>query len=165
MLRVTAAVLSLLCASPLSANPSMPRLRPAAPSAGRLLDRAIRESPTIRRLAGAIAASDLIVYVEIGRVDIRARASTELVTATGANRFLRVTLPDLTPPMDLIPLLAHELQHAVEIANEPSVRDAASLRAHYARIGIDPAEAHSFETVQARAVEREARLEWNRRRR
>jgi hypothetical protein len=164
MLRVTAAVLCLLCsAAETAASPNLPRLRPAAPASNRLIARAIRDSAIVRALAAEIAASDLIVYVEIGPVDSHARATTEFVTATAHARFVRITLPALTPPTDLIPLLAHELQHAVEIAREPAVRDAASLRAHYARIGIDPAAAHGFETLQARVIERDVRREARRR--
>ena len=164
MLRITAAVLCLFCSAPVLAGPNMPRLRAAAPASGRVLERALRESAIVRALAEEIRSSDLIVYVEIGPVDSRARATTEFVSATAHARFIRVTLPALTPPGDLIPLLAHELQHAVEIAREPAVRDSASLRAHYVRIGIDPAAAHGFETVQARLVERDVRREFTRRR-
>jgi hypothetical protein len=51
------------------------------------------------------------------------------------------------------------LQHAVEIARAPEVRDNATLRVLYARIGSDPQEQHSFETLAARVVERQARKE------
>jgi hypothetical protein len=143
----------------------MPRLRSATPSAQRLIDRALQTSPTMRALAGEIATSDLIVYVEIAHVESGARATTELVTATVYDRFVRITLPTQTPHDDLIPLLAHEMQHAVEIAREPSVRDAATLRALYARIGTDPSAEHRFETMQARLTEREVRRESRRRQR
>ena len=171
---LTAAVLSLsfaLCALSNTVTASaathrpIQRLRSAAPSAQRLIDRAREHSPTIRALAAEIESSDLIVYVEIAHLESAARATTELVTATAYDRFVRVTLPTLTPHSDLIPLLAHELQHAVEIAREPSVRDTAALRALYARIGTDPGAGHSFETAQARLTEREVRKEaWRRRR-
>jgi hypothetical protein len=165
---LTPAVLSLtmaLCAltntaaAASGAERPMPRLRSANAPAQRVLERALNDSPTVRALASEITASDLIVYVEIAHLESRARATTELVTVTAQNRFLRITLQTLTPPYDLIPLLAHELQHAVEIAREPSVRDTASLRALYTRIGIDPMASHTFETVQARLTERAVRSE------
>ena len=160
-----AVLLCVLVSTAAFASPNIPRLRAAASSAERLLARAMRESAIVRELALEIAKSDLIVYVEIGRLESAARATTELVTVTAHSRFLRVTLPELTAPGDLIPLLAHELQHAVEIARAPSVRDTESLRAHYTRIGVDPGAHHTFETLQARAVERDARREFLRRRR
>jgi hypothetical protein len=164
MPRITSLVLCL-CAFTISVSATtvtvpMPRLRAATPEGGALITRALRDSPTVRRLAAEIAASDLIVYVEIGHVDgVTSRATTELVTATASDRFVRVTLSRRTAPIDLIPLLAHELQHAAEIAREPQVRDSASVRALYARIGTDPSERHSFETLQARVIERAARFE------
>lgn len=157
----------LLCVCALSATlPAaaivprpMARLRPATSSAAALIERAMRDSPTVRRLAAEIAASDLIVYVELDFPERPARATTELVTVTAHDRFLRITLDRLVPAIDQIALLAHEMQHAAEIARETSVRDSASLRALYARIGIDPAERRHFETMEARLTERAARRE------
>jgi hypothetical protein len=163
-LRVSSLVLPLiLCASNAGAaaaiEPEMPRLRPATRRAQSLIDTALRDSPTVREQAAVIAASDLIVFVEFARIDDGARAMTRLVTVTPHARFVRVTLDALTPIFDQIPLLAHELQHAVELARAPAVRDTAAMRQLYARIGINPGQAHMFETLDARLAERQARRE------
>ena len=137
----------------------MPRLRAATPHAARVIEAALRDSPTVQRLAHAIAESDLIVYIEIGDAGRGSRASTELVAATEHDRFLRVTIDRTVSPHDHTPLIAHELQHAVELAEDRSVRDSAGVRALYARIGTDPAAHHTFETMHARLTERQARRE------
>ncbi len=137
---------------------AMPRLRPATPSAQAIIETALASSETVRTLAAEIAASDLIVYVELAGLGTPGRAKTVFVTANAYTRFVRITLT-LAPVFDLIPLLAHELQHAVEIARAPEVRDDDALRVLYARIGADPQEQHAFETQAARVMERKARKE------
>ena len=58
--------------------------------------------------------------------------------------------------------LGHELRHAVEIADAPSIVDAHTLSAHYAVIGTcmnyDP-DRETFETRAAGAAAAQARLE------
>src|SRR5688572_20493535 len=99
------------------------RLRPATETVRVMVDDAIERSATVRALAREIAASDLIVYVEMGRPAPPAIATTVLVTATPRTRYVRITIDAMTPPNGLVPLLAHELQHAVEIARNLDVRD------------------------------------------
>jgi hypothetical protein len=62
------------------------------------------------------------------------------------------------PPILQIPKLAHELQHALEFAASPEVRDAAGFRRLFTRIGWS-AGPHRFETVAARLAEQRALTE------
>ncbi len=57
---------------------------------------------------------------------------------------------------DLIPWLAHELCHAVEMAAAPEVRDGATLRRLYEQIGggYRVGDAVLMETVKAKATQR-----------
>jgi hypothetical protein len=163
-LALAAAPLVLHAELPESSRPprngqSTARLRPATPAVRAMVDDAIARSATVRALAREIASSDLIVYVELGRTTPPAVATTRLVTASERTRYVRVTIDALTTPDDLIPRLAHELQHAVEIARHPDVRDATGMKALYARIGLDAREQVSFETGAAQAAERRARAE------
>ncbi len=135
------------------------RLRPATETVRAMVADAVERSATVRALAHEIAASDLIVYVEMGRPAPPAIATTALVTATPRARYVRITLDAMTPPNALVPLLAHELQHAVEIARNPDVRSSEDMRRLYARIGVDTREKMSFETTAALAAERRARAE------
>ena len=57
-----------------------------------------------------------------------------------------------------IGLLAHELQHAVELADAPEVRDDEGVRQLYRRIGSASDPDH-FETAAARRIERAVRME------
>ena len=135
------------------------RLRPATPAVRAMVEDAIERSATVRALVHEIAASDLIVYVESGRTAPPAIATTKLVTSSARVRYVRITFDAMTPPNAFVPLFAHELQHAVEIARNPDVRDAGDMRRLYARIGQDTRETLSFETDAAQAAERRARAE------
>lgn len=125
-------------ASPIAAQESSAagatsRLRAVDDKAASLLRSGVERSPTIRRLVDAIEQSDLVVYVETGR--LRLPAQLQFVSATPAGRYLRVSVRVMGLDNDLLPSLAHELQHAVEIAGAPEVRNQATLRQLYEEIG------------------------------
>ena len=123
-----------------------------------LLDAAA--SPTMATLLRRLDASDQVVYIVFTDSPEIPRARTKLVTATGAVRFLRIDINARVVPGDRLPLLAHELQHAVELADAPDVRDDEGVRQLYRRIGSANGPDH-FETTAARAVERQVRREIN----
>ncbi len=59
----------------------------------------------------------------------------QLVGANPNARYVMVSVRVQGLDNGLVPWLAHELWHAVEIAGAPEVRDATSLRRFYERIG------------------------------
>ena len=136
-----------------------PRLRPASPAARRMIEDAAASSETVRRLMNSIDRSDLIVYVQLtGSPGVQTAATTWVATTT-EGRYLRVLINVGTPRWSLVPLLAHELQHVVEIAADPGVRGYDGIRMLYARIGTANADADRFETETARQVEAAVRNE------
>jgi len=158
-------IVLMLLTGPASADrpavASLSRVR-AAESAMKALGDAAASSPTVRTLMDRLAATDVIVYVEITRSPQVPIARTKLVTATADVRFLRIGLNSVMAPPDVIPLIAHELQHALEIAEHAEVRDDAAVRRLFGAIGhqhgID-----RFETDAAKRVERAVREELRRR--
>jgi hypothetical protein len=139
---------------------ALPRVR-AAENAMKLLGEAAAASPTVRALIDRIAATDVIVYVEITASPQAPMARTKLVIATAGARFLRIGLNRMVPPPDVTPLIAHELQHALEIAEHADVRDEAAVRRLYGLIGHQHG-TDSYETDAARQVERVVRAETRR---
>jgi hypothetical protein len=142
---------------------TVPRLRPADTTAARAFDRGLACCPTIRTLVRDIEASDVIVYVETGFVQQPALARTVLMGAGTNTRYVRVTLHRMTSPDNLIELLGHELQHAVEIAQASEVRNHDAMLALYNRIGIRRNGPHHFETSLARETSIRVRSEIGRR--
>jgi hypothetical protein len=58
-------------------------------------------------------------------------------------------------------IVGHELQHALEVALQPSVRDLASFATLYMRIGDQPVRSDRFDTAAAREAGRRVRNEMN----
>lgn len=101
-----------------------------------LLSDGVKKSPTLRALTERLSKSDVIVYV---RPDVLSRsnsaANISFLSSSGGYRYLVVHLPAGMPKTQQIATLGHELQHAVAIADAPSVIDSDSLRKEFERIG------------------------------
>ncbi|HJZ75709.1 MAG TPA: hypothetical protein VKE51_28440 [Vicinamibacterales bacterium] len=134
---------SLLCgcvslAAGQSVSKPDPHIRMFDPQLTAALTLGTRMSPTLDRLVEEIEHSDLIVYVMFERARQRAVAAhVGFMTAAGGRRYVHVALDPALQGPNLIGMLAHELQHAAEIARAPSVVDERSLAALYLRIGVD----------------------------
>jgi hypothetical protein len=119
-----------------------------------------RRSATFRDLLGSLDASDVIAYVEQSH-DLPANLHGRLVLAatSGSSRYVRIQVRAMQPPDEVIAVIAHELRHALEIAQAPHVRDEASMRTHYERIGAGRSHAMGFETREAQDAGRRVRQE------
>ena len=117
------------------------------------MDEARRRSSTFRGLYDRVGRSDLIIYVEPGRCPSIYVLSCLSVSAAAPDvRYLRITIDTQHSQGVIIQQIAHELQHAVEIAGAPTVADAAGLRALYRRIGRPGLNPDIFETTAALAM-------------
>jgi hypothetical protein len=132
--------------------------RPAAPAALRVrtedarLSRQIQQatilSPTFRRLVETIQATDGIVYVMRGRCGHYVRACLKLwMGVAGPNRILHVVVDERKPETEAMASVAHELQHALEVLAEPSVRTGFEMLDLYKRNGA--VRGTTFETKAA----------------
>jgi hypothetical protein len=99
-----------------------------------LVHEGLRSSGTFRRLVERLERSDVVVYFECDGT-IRPAGRLTFVSAVAGVRYLHVRVSRLGSRDQQIALIAHELQHAVEIADAPDVVDVASLGAAYERIG------------------------------
>jgi hypothetical protein len=150
-------LIALISLSEPAADPTS-HLRATSPFVRSLIDEATVSSAIVNRLITQLQQSDTIVYVELTGSPEVPRARTMLAAASGDVRFLRISMNVLVPPMDRVALLAHELQHATEIADAIEVRDEAGLRQLYDRIGFGGT-TDRYETVAAGEVERRVRAE------
>lgn len=138
--------------------------------AGRvILAEASRQSALVRDILERLDRSDVIVHVtvvsgEAGRAsDVRAHLAFSI--RAGGVRYLHVTMNTWqVAQWEIIPLLGHELQHALEVAGAPEVRDAATFERFYDRVGWSSGR-RSYETDLARQTGRriEAELRWAKR--
>jgi len=125
------------------------RVRPADRQIATLMNAGYRTSPTFRQLVDALEHSDIIVYVAASRhlpgTDL---GQMHFVCRRGHQRYLRVSIRTLLSPTEFLSTVAHELQHALEVAASLDVIDAASMAALYERIGRPSC--NGFETAAAR---------------
>lgn len=164
MRRVWASGVCLLvvASATLLANPMTRRVRPLSDRGERLLQTATELSPTIADLLDRIEQSDIIVQVEVRFSFDVAFAVTRLVTATPHARYVRVSINPRQSPLRRLELLGHELQHVVEIAEDPTVRTQDQMRQYFTRIGRRHTASTAFETDAAVDAELQVRREVNR---
>jgi hypothetical protein len=158
---LAAALLLLACGSPARAERNGPFLRTADARLAAALVRGRDESPTFRAIVDRLAASDLIVYVSRGAIYGDIAASTQLVSATGGFRYVRVTL-ELDPDSDVgVAMLGHELRHALELADAPWVVDKDALLSLYQEIGYASCSRpiHCYDTREAVDAGRQVLIE------
>jgi hypothetical protein len=125
------------------------RIRPMDPKAAAVLAEGQRRSPTVRSLLAAIDRSDLIVYV---RTRFPADpGETEFLSRTPAARYLRISMNVTETETRLVPVLGHELRHAVEIASDPTIVSASALESFYRSSGDATAD-NGYCTDAARQV-------------
>ncbi len=120
----------------------------------------MRRSGTFAHLVLALNKSDVIVYIESGRV-LPTSIVGRLLLAAGpeGTRYLRIQVSGHPGTNDMIALVGHELRHALEVAESPDVRDETSLIALYERIGHPSTGIHQYDTLAAQATGRQVKAE------
>jgi hypothetical protein len=108
-------------------------VRPLDARAAATLREGLMRSATLRELVGALEASDLVVYVGVTQMETPGRLNFMAVSV--GTRFVRISLDFRVMEPFMIGCLGHELQHALEIAAAPDVRDQAGVERLYQRIG------------------------------
>jgi hypothetical protein len=112
------------------------RLRPQSPRVGQWLRDARRRSPTVQRLVDRIEQSDVIVYLDISpSLGANVAACLTWMAATSSRRIVRASFSMSLGINEAIAMVAHELQHVVEVIEHPEVRSNDTLLDLYARIG------------------------------
>lgn len=111
-----------------------PRVRGLTPRVVGLLREATARSQTFHHLVATIDGTDGVVYVGEGRCGQGLRACLlHTVTIAGPRRVLRVLVDPRHPDTELMRSLGHELQHAVEVLSDRTVRSNAALRLLYTK--------------------------------
>lgn len=140
-------------------EPRMPRLRPLTDRGARLVEVGRKLSPTIRDMLERVEQSDIILQIDLSMNFSVANATTRLVTATPDFRYVRVNINPRLSPARRLELLGHELQHVMEIAADPSVRDQEAMYDHFTKIGRRDKVTGAFDTLAAVDMERVVRRE------
>ncbi|HSL21315.1 MAG TPA: hypothetical protein VK886_07265 [Vicinamibacterales bacterium] len=159
MLQIAALAATLMAVQPSAPPTAVPHVRTSSAYLSRLIELARAESPTFFAMLVAIDTSDMIVYFEaVPQLDSRLRGCVHFMGAAGGYRYVRAQIRTAMTSHEVISSLAHELQHAIEIAAHPEVRSELDLAELYRRIG-DEHQWRMFETVTAQQAGRTVRNE------
>jgi hypothetical protein len=130
--------------------PHDPHVRTTEQKVTTLIDLGLAESATFRHLVDQLNASDVVVYVVLkqDRDGVGAYLAHDIVVA-GGRRYLHIAIDTLGTDHHITARLGHELQHAVEVAQVPDVRDAVGLERLFSRRDIGSICKGCFETAAA----------------
>jgi hypothetical protein len=134
---------------------SASHVRSTDPKIVTLIDAGLSRSATFRSLIAMLNESDVIVHIEpkLRRQALAAYLAHHVV-ARGRYRYLRIFIEIAGSERRLVALLAHELQHAVEVARAPEARDPESIERLFKQLAIRfGCATNCFETKAAIDVE------------
>lgn len=158
----TALLISDLTASSPDVRDGGARIRTLDARVAALLRDGMLRSPTLRQLVERIEANNVFVYVGLNPL-MKSRMAGQLtwMGKAGAYRYVRVSVNTDLVADQIIATLAHEMRHAVEVLEDETVVDEATLVALYRRIGR-PSTIElptGYETVAAQEAGFQARRE------
>ena len=127
-----------------------------------LLTAAMSQSASVRGLVDSLEQTDVVAYLTLSAESRPGwpRASLSFVSSAAGTRYvlIRIDAWRVLSQIDRISKLGHELWHALEVAAAQEVTTENGLRELYRRIGHER-NGTRFETDQARAVERDVRMD------
>jgi hypothetical protein len=129
-------------------RPRAPHVRPER-GLRRLVDDAARRSPAIQEWIDRLEQLDVTVYIRakaFTQIDLEGRVA--LLSPAGAHRYLVIELACGRTELAQMSTLGHELFHAIEIAEEPSVVDTETLADLYTRIGMKTGDSRGLRTFE-----------------
>jgi len=120
---------------------------------------AARRSPTVAQLLAQLEDRDVVVYIGSG-TGLRARGLLNFLGYGEPMTYLRMSIELRQLAADRTAAIAHELMHALEIAESPTpIRGEADLLQLYQRIGWQVSRSGDVESERARVTEARARGE------
>jgi hypothetical protein len=131
-----------------------PRVRMRTRALESLFMTALDRSPTFEAIVRKLEASDLIVYVDRStRLPLSIRGGIAFRGAGAGVRYLDVLLNPRYTRHQMIAVLGHELQHAVEVARAPHVTSVEAFSRHYHHVGVRGA-SDNWDTPEAQQAGR-----------
>jgi hypothetical protein len=144
-------------------RPPLVRVKPADAEMRRLVTSGYQRSATFRALVIEIHQTNVMVAVQFGVCgNGRIRSCVSHVAGDGRQRHIRIKVNTRTTDDRLIATLAHELQHALEIARRAEVTNSEQALALYRIIGLDKCRqglSDECETAAALRVENQVNTE------
>lgn len=131
--------------------------RPVDPTALETLDLALERSAVVRTLIDTLERSNIVVHIQSSNeLPMGIGGMTRFVASRGGYRYLRITIRAALSKETRVAILAHELQHANEIATSPA-DNVMALRQLFEQCGMK--DGTYYETRAAQRIEDLVRAE------
>lgn len=116
---------------------TLSRVRSTSPLTAVAITEGSERSPSFRLLVQTIDSTDGLVYVKEDSCRNGARACLALtVTIAGPHRMLHILVnPRKARGCELIGLIGHELQHAIEVLSRPEIRSNGQMYNFFDQVG------------------------------
>ena len=135
------------------------RVRSQDKTVRQLLKHGSSRSLTFRNLIARLERTDVIVYIqEVARLPGAIDGRMMILPTAHGQRYIRIEVVTHGGIDDDTALIGHELQHAIEVAEDAGVKDQATLVALYERIGTHGGH-HVYDTIAAQEAGRMVRRE------
>ena len=113
------------------------RVRSTDRRLAKMIELGARRSATFAGLLAAIECTDVIVYIEPAKeMPSKLDGRLLLLPISNNQRYLRIQIRAGLSKDETVPLIGHELQHALEVARSPDIVSAATMAAAYERFGF-----------------------------
>jgi hypothetical protein len=110
------------------------RIRTLDPRLAELVQEGIARSETFRDLVQRLTRGDVVVYVRYDTLPAGVHGCLSFLSRVGGVRYVLVSLTaDLDSARSIV-VLGHELRHAVEVVEQPSIVDTATFAAAYEQV-------------------------------
>jgi len=146
-----------------AADGEPPHVRVSDRNLKALLDFGVANSPTLAALVDRIEQTSVLVFVDCGgRMPSRVGARLIFVTSVNGLRYVKIEIDCTLTPLQRVPLLAHEFQHALEVGSREDIIDTNSMESYYEEVGFEVSSDLShraFETAAAMDAQRRVQAE------
>jgi len=133
-------------------------VRPVGETIATLIQHAGEKSHTFQGLLDTINARDGLVYILPGKCGHGMHGCLANVTTAAPTRLLLVRVDPRGNDCELMGLIGHELQHAIEVLDDPQVTSFVEAYSFYRR-AADAGSIPAFETRAAERIEEKVRTE------
>lgn len=141
-----------------NAQTGSPRVRPEDAAIRALIDEGMERSATFRDMHAGLDQTNVVVYVRFAPCPGGVPACLSWASADADARRLLIRIDRFGhAPDELTALLAHELQHANQVAADSDIKDLASFQKSFASNGRK--HAAGFETAEAVTVTKKVTAE------